>query len=161
MSAPGRSEALASAARSAQGPVRRTTITFGIDHLQLPVPRGALPLAREFYQRHLGLVEVRAPALDRPGMLRLSIGAQRLDLVESDVVAIAPHAHLALRVIGVQHLAGDFQAAGIPVDDSPLGERSRLYVIDPFGHRLELIEAAAAGHGELGVDDAHALAVGG
>lgn len=121
-----------------------TTFTFGVDHLQLPVARGALPLARDFYQRHLGLPEVRDPALDRPGTLRFALGAQRLDLVESDAVAISPHAHLALRVVGVEALAADFAAAGVPVDEAPLGDRARIYVADPFGHRLELIEATSS-----------------
>jgi catechol 2,3-dioxygenase-like lactoylglutathione lyase family enzyme len=118
-----------------------TPFTFGVDHLQLPVARGSLATAREFYEHHLGLTEVRDPALDRPGTLRFALGGQRLDLVESDAVAISPHAHLALRVIGVDTLAAEFSAAGVPVDDVPLGDRPRIYVIDPFGHRLELIEA--------------------
>lgn len=121
-----------------------TAFTFGVDHLQLPVARGALAAAREFYEERLGLVEVRDPALDRPGTLRFALGAQRLDLVESDRVAISPQAHLALRVIGVEALGDEFRSHGVPVDDAPLGDRARIYVIDPFGHRLELIEAASS-----------------
>lgn len=139
----------------------RTTFIFGVDHLQLPVPRGALAQARDFYQRHLGLIEVRDPALDRPGVVRFALGAQRLDLVESDAVAISPQAHLALRVIGVSGLADEFAASGIPVDEAPLNDRPRLYVNDPFGHRLELIEAAAASDDARAATQEHSHAVGG
>lgn len=119
------------------------SFVLGVDHLQLPVPPGALPAARAFYEERLGLFEVRDPALDRPGTLRFRLGGQRLDLVESAVVPVSPHAHLALRVAGVDALKHELSADGVLVDDASLAEVPRIYVIDPFGHRLELIEAAA------------------
>jgi catechol 2,3-dioxygenase-like lactoylglutathione lyase family enzyme len=137
----------------------RTAFTFGVDHLQLPVARGALAAARQFYEGRLGLTEVRDPALDRVGTLRFALGAQRLDLVESDSVAISPQAHLALRVIGVDALADELRGVGIPVDDAPLVDRPRIYVIDPFGHRLELIEASPSA--PVRKEAAHVAAVGG
>ena len=33
--------------------------------------------------------------------------------------------------------------AGVVVDDAPLFDAGRIYVIDPFGNRLELIEPVA------------------
>ena len=35
----------------------------GVDHIQLPIPVGALPKARAFYETLLGLKEVRDPLL--------------------------------------------------------------------------------------------------
>jgi catechol 2,3-dioxygenase-like lactoylglutathione lyase family enzyme len=118
-----------------------------VDHVQLPIPLGGAPKARAFYERLLGLREVRDPALDRPGTLRYSLGWQRLDLTEGHYTGIAPQAHLALRVAGVDRLATSLRSAGCLVDDAPLFDRSRLYVEDPFGNRLELIEPEPADTG--------------
>jgi|SRR5882724_12465969 len=112
-----------------------------VDHVQWPIPLGASPQARLFYQQLLGLREVRDPALDRPGTLRFSLGWQRLDLSEGRYTGVAPQAHLALRVRDLCALADRLAAAQVRVEASPLptGE-GRLYVEDPFGNRLELIE---------------------
>ncbi|AKJ31277.1 VOC family protein [Caldimonas brevitalea] len=110
-----------------------------VDHIQLPIPFGASPAARAFYQGLLGLAEVRHPELDRPGVLRFSLGWQRLDLSEGRYTGVAPQAHLALRVVGVARLADALQAAGHRVDRSALSD-GRAFVEDPFGNRLELLE---------------------
>jgi len=124
-----------------------------IDHIQLPLPAGSLPRARAFYEGVLGLRELRDPALDRPGVLRYVLGPQRLDLSEGMHARSAPQAHLALRVEGVAVLAEQFKAQGLPVDGpsemlQPGGAEplQRIYVEDPFGNRLELIDG---GHQEL------------
>lgn len=116
----------------------------GVDHIQLPIDPGGSPAAREFYQQLLGLAELRDPLLDRPGTLRFSLGAHRLDLTEGRYTGVAPQAHLALRVHGLAQVAQRLQAAGLPIDRAPLpsGE-DRLYVEDPFRNRLELIDQPA------------------
>jgi catechol 2,3-dioxygenase-like lactoylglutathione lyase family enzyme len=116
-----------------------------VDHIQLPVPPGQLAQARRFYEELLGLPEVRDPALDRPGTLRFSLGWQRLDLSEGRYSGVAPQAHVALRVAGLPALAQRLRSAGHPLDAAPLPNGDeRLYVEDPFGNRLELIEPAAS-----------------
>lgn len=113
----------------------------GVDHVQLPIPVGSLPRARAFYQGLIGLQEVRDPLLDRPGSLHFSLGWQRLDLREGAYTGVAPQAHLGLRVRTLAPIVKALQAAGHPVQAAPLpsGE-ARVYVDDPFGNRLELIE---------------------
>jgi catechol 2,3-dioxygenase-like lactoylglutathione lyase family enzyme len=115
-----------------------------VDHVQLPIPLGGARQARSFYEEALGLAEVRSPLLDRPGTLRFSLGWQRLDLTEGHYTGIAPQAHLALQVDDVAHLASRLRRAGFLVDDAPLFDQRRLYVEDPFGNRLELIERPLA-----------------
>ncbi|HWP20616.1 MAG TPA: VOC family protein [Burkholderiaceae bacterium] len=115
------------------------TKVHSVDHVQLPIPIGGSPAARAFYGGRLGLREVRDPLLDRPGVLRYSLGWQRLDLSEGRYVGSAPQAHLALRVRDVPRIARALEAAGHPVDYSAFTE-GRVYVEDPFGNRLELIE---------------------
>jgi catechol 2,3-dioxygenase-like lactoylglutathione lyase family enzyme len=113
----------------------------GVDHIQLPIPIGAAAQARAFYEALLGLPEVRQPELDRPGMLRFSLGWQRLDLSEGRYTGVAPQAHIALRDQGLRSLTKSLHATGLRVDAAPLpGGEERIYVEDPFGNRLELIE---------------------
>jgi len=124
-----------------------TIAVHAIDHVQLPLPAGALPKARAFYGELLGLKEVRDPVLDKPGVLRYRLGPQRLDLAEGVTAGSAPQAHLALSVQGVTELSVYLRARGLPVDGpsellQPGGGHAvkRLYIEDPFGNRLELIE---------------------
>jgi len=119
-----------------------------VDHVQLPLPAGAAERARDFYEGVLGLRRLAdEPAPERPGTLCYRLGPQRLDLAEGANAGSAPQAHLALRVRGVAALARHFRARGVPVDGPSAlrlpadgAPRLRLYVEDPFGNRLELIE---------------------
>lgn len=116
-----------------------------VDHVQLPIPFGGAAQARAFYEAALGLQELRDPLLDRPGTLRYSLGWQRLDLSEGRYTGVAPQAHLALHVDDLGALAHRLRSAGIALDDAPLHDQQRLYVEDPFGNRLELIETQGLG----------------
>ena len=120
-----------------------TDAVRAVDHVQLPLPLGGSPQARVFYEQLLGLRELRDPASDRPGALHYSLSWGRLDLREGHYTGVAPQAHLALRVSGLAAIALRLRRAGIVVDDAPLFDAGRLYVIDPFGNRLELIEPHA------------------
>lgn len=115
-----------------------------VDHIQLPVPSGGLPSARAFYEGLLGLSEVQDPGLEQPGTLRFALGWQRLDLSEGDYTGVAPQAHLALRVQQVRAVGLRLALAWQRVDFAPLPDGTpRLYVEDPFGNRLELVENPA------------------
>jgi catechol 2,3-dioxygenase-like lactoylglutathione lyase family enzyme len=119
------------------------TSVRSVDHVQLPVPVGGSKQARVFYEGLLGLREVRDPAHDRPGSLHYALGWGRLDLREGMYSGVAPQAHLALRVDGLAAIAQRLRRAGVVVDEAPLFDAGRIYVVDPFGNRLELIEPAA------------------
>lgn len=53
----------------------------------------------------------------------------------------AQKAHPALLVRALPALVARLRAAGVDVVDDPLASRRRVYVFDPFGNRIELIEA--------------------
>ncbi len=115
---------------------------IGLDHVQLAMPPGQESLARQFYSGVLGLVEEPKPAnLARRGGVWFRGGSLRLHLgVESDFRP-ARKAHPALLVTGLAALADRCRAAGHPpTTDEPLDGFDRLYVSDPFGNRLELLE---------------------
>ena len=114
----------------------------GIDHVQLAIPPGGEDEARRFYVETLGLAEAPKPPhlaarggcwFDGPG-LRLHLG------VEADFRP-ARKAHPALLVRGLPALRERLHAAGyILGDDEPLEGYDRVYVDDPFGNRIELME---------------------
>jgi len=112
-----------------------------VDHVQLPMPLGGSGRARAFYEGLLGWRELRDPLLNRPGTLRYSLGGQRLDLSEGNFVRVAPQAHLALAMGGLEPLMARLRAARWPIDVDTLAKGLRFYVEDPFGNRLELFEA--------------------
>lgn len=112
----------------------------GIDHVQLAIPRGGEDAARDFYAGVLGMTEVPKPprlaarggAWFRAGSVEIHVG------VEDDFVP-ARKAHPALLVSGLR----DFVAStGIAVRwDDEIPDVERCHVDDPFGNRIELIDA--------------------
>ena len=115
----------------------------GIDHVQLAMPAGREDEARAFYAGLLGIPErAKPPALVARG------GAW----FESDVVKIhlgvdadfhpARKAHPALVVRDLASLVARLRAAGVEVIDDAGEGHARVYVFDPFGNRLELMEPA-------------------
>ena len=115
----------------------------GLDHVQIAMPIGAEEVARSFYAGILGLVEeqkppnlaVRGGVWFRGGALRLHLG------VETDFRP-ARKAHPAMLVRGLSEVAARCRAAGFPpVTDEPLAGFHRVYVFDPFGNRIELLES--------------------
>ena len=114
----------------------------GIDHVQLAMPPGREEEARAFYGGLLGMPEVAKPAvLAARGGVWFRAGETQVHLgVEADFRP-ARKAHPALLVRGLQDLAARLRAAGVAVlDDEALPGYERVYVSDPFGNRLELLE---------------------
>jgi len=106
------------------------------------MPAGQEALAREFYAGVLGLTEEPKPAnLARRGGGWFQGNGVRLHLgVDSDFRP-ARKAHPALLVSGLEQLASRCRAAGFaPTVDEPLEGFDRVYVFDPFGNRIELLE---------------------
>ena len=114
-----------------------------IDHVQLAMPVGAETTAVGFYQGVLGLRQVpKPPRLAARGGCWFEAGAVRLHLGVDPDFHPARKAHPALRVQGLDRRAQDWAAAGVALrwDDEIPGVR-RGYVNDPFGNRIELIDA--------------------
>lgn len=116
---------------------------LALHHVQLAMPSGGEDQARAFYCDVLGLAEVPKPEnLARRGGCWFEKGELRIHLgVEADFRA-ARKAHPALLVGGLAGLAARIAAAGYEVvSDEPLEGFERLYVYDPFGNRIELMQA--------------------
>lgn len=116
-----------------------------IDHVQLAMPPGEEDKAQAFYEGLLGIPRVPKPAplAARGGAwfedgrgLRVHLG------VEEDFRA-ARKAHPAFVVSGLAELLERLAAAGHPHrDGDDLDGARQVYVDDPFGNRLEMIEPA-------------------
>lgn len=126
--------------------VRRPTLSpmeiSGIDHVQLAMPAGCEDVARAFYRDILGLPEQpKPPHLAKRGGCWFESDAVKVHLgVEADFRP-ARKAHPALIVFGLGELIDRLEAAGIAMTaDEPLEGYDRVYVEDPFGNRIELMQ---------------------
>ena len=117
-----------------------------LDHVQLAMPAGREAEARAFYQGALGIPEVKKPAnLAKRGGCWFERGALKIHLgVEADFRP-ARKAHPALIVADLGSLSAALGKAGHPVrTDEPLEGYNRVFVDDPFGNRIELMEPTSA-----------------
>lgn len=116
---------------------------IGIDHIQLAMPPEQEAAARRFYGDLLGLPEIPKPAslvgrggcwFDGPGF-GLHLGVQQ-------DFSPARKAHPCWRVDDLPAWFEMLAAAGVQVepDRSVPGVR-RFYAFDPFGNRLEFLQA--------------------
>jgi catechol 2,3-dioxygenase-like lactoylglutathione lyase family enzyme len=114
----------------------------GIDHVQLAMPRGRENEARAFYEGVLGIPEVQKPAnLARRGGCWFVRDTLRVHLGVEDDFRPARKAHPAFLVEDLPGLRRLLEAAGFrPTIDELLEGYDRIYVDDPFGNRIELLE---------------------
>ena len=114
-----------------------------INHVQLAMPPGLETEARRFYGDVLGLHEVPKPeSLGRPKGAWFELKGGQLHLgVEADFRP-AKKAHVAFDVDNLDQLAARCRDAGYePRSDHSISGVRRFFVDDPFGNRLELVEA--------------------
>lgn len=105
------------------------------------MPAGGEVSAQAFYAGLLGLQRVPKPAhLERRGGCWFENESVKIHLGVDSEFRPARKAHPALVVRGLDDLAERLQAAGATVRSEPLEGYSRVYVDDPFGNRIELME---------------------
>ena len=113
-----------------------------LDHVQLAMPAGREDEARAFYESVLQIPEAtKPPHLAKRGGCWFERGPLKIHLgVEGDFRP-ARKAHPALIVHDLADLSAKLTAAGFPVrSEEPLEGYTRVYVDDPFGNRIELME---------------------
>ena len=118
-----------------------TTPTWvAIDHVQVAMPVGGEAAAREFYGGVLGLTETpKPPVMAARGGCWFEAGGVKLHLGADASFVPARKAHPALLVRGLRAFVA---ARGLPAawsDEIP--GTVRCHIHDPFGNRLELVEA--------------------
>jgi catechol 2,3-dioxygenase-like lactoylglutathione lyase family enzyme len=120
---------------------------LAVDHVQLAMPAGEEERARAFYEGVLGIREVpKPPHLAVRGGAWFEDGALKIHLGVEKEFRPAKKAHPALLVEGLGELVERCRAAGYEVvSDEPLEGYRRVYVSDPFGNRIELMEPDQSG----------------
>ncbi|TDD12688.1 glyoxalase [Nonomuraea diastatica] len=111
-----------------------------LHHVQLAAPAGSEPLLREFYAGVLGLEEVpKPPELAGRGGAWFRGEGVEVHLGIEDGFRPARKAHPAFLVDDIDAYAAKIPGA-VPDDLFP-GFR-RIYVFDPVGNRIELLQFA-------------------
>jgi len=119
-----------------------TPAIVGIHHVQLAMPAGREEEARRFYCVLLGIPETPKPEhLAKRGGVWFERGQLKIHLGVEEDFSPARKAHPALLVDNLGGLIARLRSAGITIaEDEPLAGYKRVYVADPFGNRLELME---------------------
>jgi catechol 2,3-dioxygenase-like lactoylglutathione lyase family enzyme len=115
-----------------------------LHHAQLTIPPGSEDRARAFYCELLGLEEVAKPrSLAGRGGFWLQLGNAQVHVgVEPGADRASTKAHVAYEVVGLEGYRERLEAAGHPCADGvPFPGWSRFELRDPFGNRLEFLEA--------------------
>lgn len=119
------------------------TFTFRkIDHIQLAAPKGCEEAAREFFSGILGLAEVEKPEeLKKRGGVWFEFSTFQLHIGVEDPFTPAKKAHPAFVVENLEELKLHLKEKNIAYkEDDNLPGANRIFLEDPFGNRLELLE---------------------
>ncbi len=117
-----------------------------LDHVLLDMPAGREAEARGFYQGLLGIPEARKPSeLSARGGCWFEDGELKVHLgIEKNFIP-ARKAHPAFLVDDLAALTAALTKAGVSIShDKPLEGYDRIFVDDPFGNRIELLEIKAS-----------------
>jgi len=114
----------------------------GIDHIQLAMPQGEEPRARAFFSDLLGMPEREKPSsLKGRGGCWFACGAQELHVGVESGFHPAKKAHPAFLVDDLAKMRERLERAAVEIKHQPdLPNARRIFVDDPFGNRIELVE---------------------
>ena len=117
----------------------------GLHHVQLAMPRGAEAAARRFFADVLGMAEVdKPPVLAARGGAWFRAGGLEIHLGVEDDFRPARKAHPGILVGDLDAVVLRLREAGQEVTwDGEFPGFRRVYAHDPFGNRLEFLEATA------------------
>jgi catechol 2,3-dioxygenase-like lactoylglutathione lyase family enzyme len=118
----------------------------GIDHVQVAIPPGADDEARAFYGGVLGLLETPKPAPVNTGRgMWFVTGSTQLHIGSDADFKPAKKAHPAFIVEDFDGFCALLREHKVVVnEEAQVYGRRRAGIEDPFGNRIELIEAAQA-----------------
>ncbi len=119
---------------------------LAFDHVRMAMPKGGEERARGFYGGVLGMSELKKPAaLSADAGLWFSGGeggAVQFRLGVEAAFEPVINSHPAVLVADMDDVAERLEASGhVVVRDDELDGIRRLFCVDPFGNRLEFVEA--------------------
>ncbi|MCT8138038.1 VOC family protein [Anaerobacillus sp. CMMVII] len=113
-----------------------------IDHIQLAAPRGSEEQARSFFIGILGFKEVEKPeVMKKRGGVWFAFGNYQIHIGIEEPFFPAKKAHPAFVVENIEAFKTHLQRNLVTflVDDNLPGA-NRIYLNDPFGNRIEVLE---------------------
>ena len=115
-----------------------------VDHVAIAMPEGREAVGRAFYGAVLGLAEIaKPPGLTRAGAW-FEAGGVQVHLTADRAFRPVERGHPAFRVADLDGTAERCRASGLPVDlDQRIEGVRRFFTADPFGNRIEVIQAKA------------------
>lgn len=118
---------------------------YRIDHVQLAMPRGQERLAIDFYYGLLGIPHVpKPPVMAARGGCWFINGDVQIHLGVEDDFRPAKKAHPALLVHGLRELVEHLNRHHVASRwDTELAGYLRVFIEDPFGNRIELMEVVS------------------
>ncbi|MDQ0220202.1 glyoxalase [Peribacillus cavernae] len=113
-----------------------------IDHIQLAAPKGSEDMARRFYINILGFDEIEKPEeLKKNGGVWFACGNLQIHIGIEDPFFPAKKAHPAFEVVNLAELKKHLTIKEVEYsEDGKLPGAKRIYIFDPFGNRMELLE---------------------
>jgi catechol 2,3-dioxygenase-like lactoylglutathione lyase family enzyme len=117
-------------------------VITAIDHVQLAMPAGRENDAVAFYEAILGVRQVSKPDdLAKRGGCWFECGSVKVHLGVEPDFRPARKAHPAFIVDNLDELVKALSARGHRLEKAePLQGYDRIYVDDPFGNRIELLQ---------------------
>jgi catechol 2,3-dioxygenase-like lactoylglutathione lyase family enzyme len=122
---------------------------IALDHIQLAAPPDCERAAREFYSDILGFDELEKPEpLRRRGGCWFCCGSHQVHIGVEENFRPAKKAHPAFSLSNLAALRTKLLERGYEViDDADLVGVRRFYTSDPWGNRIEFVEAGAGRKG--------------
>ncbi|MCZ8540727.1 MULTISPECIES: VOC family protein [Psychrobacillus] len=113
-----------------------------IDHVQLAAPKGSEDIAKRFFGEILGFQEVEKPeVLKKRGGVWFQFGNYQIHIGIEEPFAPAKKAHPAFQVENLEALKTHLMKHEVNfIVDTDLPGANRIYVSDPFGNRIEILE---------------------
>jgi catechol 2,3-dioxygenase-like lactoylglutathione lyase family enzyme len=114
----------------------------GIDHIQMTMPKGEENKAREFYSKILGMKEIPKPEnLQGRGGCWFMCGNQEIHMSVQEDFTPPKKAHPGLIVKNSEELREKLLSLKFEIkEEPPIEGRTRFFVNDPFGNRIEFLE---------------------
>jgi len=115
---------------------------IGLDHIQLAMPKGEEARARGFFTGILDMAELPKPEnLKARGGCWFTCGVQEVHIGVEEGFRPAKKAHPAFLVQDLGAVQAGLEAHGVMITHQPpLPGAQRIFIEDPFGNRIELLE---------------------
>ncbi|WP_019412447.1 VOC family protein [Paenisporosarcina sp. TG20] len=113
-----------------------------IDHIQLAAPKGSEEIAKSFFGDILGFQEIEKPEmLKNRGGVWFEFASYQVHIGIEEPFAPAKKAHPAFQVEHIEALKMHLLKNDVSfIVDEDLPGANRIYLSDPFGNRIEILE---------------------